>query len=130
MLYSILIYGSEAAIDTLTDEEEGAIIAKHKALQDHLRESGRLGPFARLMPTTAAVTLRAAKTAPVLLDGPFAETKEQLLGFYFVECATLEEAVATARMLPIDPAAMEVRPVRYYERGVLAAERLEAAPYP
>jgi hypothetical protein len=74
------------------------------------------------MPTTAATTLRAG-AEPLVLDGPFAETKEQLLGFYVVECATLEEAIDAARLL-MEPrmaaglmSALEIRPISVFHPG-------------
>lgn len=128
MLYSILIYGSEAMVETFTEADEAAMLEKHRALQADLSAKGRLGPFGRLMPTTAAVTVRAEKSAPVVLDGPFAETKEQLLGFYLIECDSLEEAVETAKRLPVHMGALEVRPVHYYGPGVLETDDTEAGP--
>jgi hypothetical protein len=71
------------------------------------------------MPTTAATTLRAG-AEPLVIDGPFAETKEQLLGFYVIDCATLEEAIEAARLLlaPRTAAglmsALEVRPISVF----------------
>ncbi|MGI9384209.1 MAG: YciI family protein [Methyloligellaceae bacterium] len=128
MLYSILIYGSEAMIETFTEADEAAVLEKHYALQSDLRAKGTLGPFGRLMPTTAAVTIRSEKSTPVVLDGPFAETKEQLLGFYLVECDTLEEAVETAKRLSMGVGALEVRPVHYYGPGVIETDDTEPAP--
>jgi hypothetical protein len=78
-----------------------------------LAAQGKLGPVARLMPTTAATTLRAGKE-PVVLDGPFAETKEQFLGFYVVDCETLEEVLEAARGLLDEAGALEIRPIRNY----------------
>ena len=129
MLYSILIYGSEAVVEALTEAEEGAILDKHYALQGRLKDAGRLGPFARLMPTTAAVTLRADQGETVVLDGPFAETKEQLLGLYMIECESLEEAVAQAKTLPLEVGALEVRPVHFYGLGVLPEPAPEDSTY-
>lgn len=130
MLYSILIYGAESLVERFSEAEVEAILEKHYALQGKLGETGKLGPFARLMPTTTAVTLRSDKGEAMVLDGPFAETKEQLLGLYMVECETLEEAVAVARLLPTDVGALEVRPVHFYGPGVLPREPVEAKPYP
>ena len=73
-------------------------MAKLAVVQQKLAAEGKLGPVARLMPTTAATTCARARE-PLVIDGPFAETKEQLLGFYMVDCATLEEAIETAREL-------------------------------
>ena len=118
MLYSILIYGAEALVESFSEEEEAAL-AKHRDLQARLSEAGKLGPFARLMPTTAAVTIRAETGEPMVLDGPFAETKEQLLGLYLIDCASLEDAVEAAKLLPVDLGALEIRPIHYYGPGVL-----------
>jgi hypothetical protein len=63
-----------------------------------LAKQGRLGPVARLLPTTSATTLRK-DDPPLVLDGPYAETKEQLLGFYIIDCKNLDEAVDVARDL-------------------------------
>ena len=63
------------------------------------REAGKLGPVARLMPTTAATTLRKGKNEPLIIDGPFAETKEQLLGFYVIDFETLDEAIEFSKKL-------------------------------
>jgi hypothetical protein len=71
------------------------------------------------LPTTAATTLRKSKE-PLVIDGPFAETKEQLLGFYLIDCETLEAAIGTARELAQanpGPGAYEIRPVRYFNAG-------------
>src|SRR3546814_2025225 len=68
------------------------------AVESRLKAARRLGPVAQLMPTTAATTIRKSRE-PVVLDGPFAETKEQLLGFIMVECESLEHAIETAKEL-------------------------------
>jgi hypothetical protein len=80
-----------------------------------MRASGLLGPAARLDETRKARTLRGPG-AGMVLDGPFAETKEQLLGFHLVNCATDDEALAAARKLrQVNPTAVyEIRPVKLY----------------
>ena len=87
-------------------------------VQDKLARQGRLGPVARLLPTTAATTLRK-ENPPVVLDGPYAETKEQLLGFYVVDCNNLDEAIEVARDLgAANPGgACEIRPVGLFAPG-------------
>jgi len=94
-------------------------------VQDQLRKTHRLGPVARLMPTTAATTVRKDREPPLVLDGPFAETKEQLLGFYLVECATREEALEVARDLGrANPGgSYELRPVAVFHPNELPAPR-------
>jgi hypothetical protein len=121
MLYAILCYDSEALTSSWTKEQDAAVITKLEAVQHRLAQEGRLGPVARLMPTTSAVTLRKGKEA-VVLDGPFAETKEQLLGFFVVECASLEQAIETAKDLgraSSSNGAYEVRPMMMFKPGGL-----------
>jgi len=97
------------------------VMAKLAAVHAPLEQAGRFGPTARLMPTTAATTLRKDSDPPLVLDGPYAETKEQLLGFYVVDCDDLEAALTVARDLAkANPGgAYEVRPVRYFSPGTL-----------
>jgi hypothetical protein len=116
MLYSILIYVPEDLVDGMSREEEEAHIARHLQVHDKLAAQGRLGPVVRLMPTTTAVQLRTSSTAHVV-DGPFAETKEQLLGFYVVDCQSLEEAIEVARSLPSVRTIFEIRPVKLFFPG-------------
>ena len=80
-----------------------------------LKSAGQLGPVARLMPTTTATHIRSGKE-PVVIDGPFAETKEQLLGFYVLDCASLEEALAAAKRLAAEKShgTLEIRPVAVF----------------
>jgi hypothetical protein len=113
MLYSILIYAPEDEVNAMSQDEDDAHIARHLKLHEQLAAQGRLGPVVRLMPTTTAVQVRT-EGKPLLTDGPFAETKEQLLGFYIVDCLSLEEAVEIARSLPSVHSVFEVRPVRLY----------------
>ena len=113
MLYAILCYDSEDVVGAWTKEQEAEAMTKLEVVQKKLREQKRLGPVARLLPTTAATTLRKGKET-VVLDGPFAETKEQLLGFYVVECASLDEALGVAKELgnaSMTKGAYEIRPL-------------------
>ena len=84
--------------------------------QEKLIDRGVLGPSLRLMPTTAATTLRKSQDPPLVLDGPFAETKEQLLGLYIIDVENLEAALGVARELAaVNPGgAYEIRPVALY----------------
>jgi hypothetical protein len=118
MLYAILCYDDETVVEGWSKEQDDAVIAKRRRVQEKLAAQGRLGPVVRLMPTTAATTLRSGPE-PLVLDGPFAETKEQLLGFYIVDCATLDDAIAAARELKADETggAFEIRPLRLYRPG-------------
>ena len=93
MLYAILCYHDEDVVGAWTKAEDDAVLAKRAVVTDKLAAGGRLGPVARLMPTTAAVTVRSGGE-PVVIDGPFAETKEQLGGFWIIEAADLDAALA------------------------------------
>lgn len=123
MLYAILCYNREDVVCGWSKEEDAAVMARLAVVQEELVRAGRLGPVARLMPTTAATTLRKDREPPLIVDGPFAETKEQLLGFYVVDCASLEDALATARKLgAANPGgAYELRPVAHFRPGGLPA---------
>jgi hypothetical protein len=116
MLYAILCYHSEDVVCSWSKEQDDAVMARLAVVHKNLVMQGRLGPVARLMPTTAATTLRKDQDPPLVIDGPFAETKEQLLGFYLVECVSLEQALDTARELGrANPGgAYEIRPVAEY----------------
>ena len=85
MQYAILCYHDEKVTCAWSKEQDDAVMVKLGGVMDKLSRQGRLGPVARLLPTTAATTLRKDREQPIVIDGPFAETKEQLLGFYIVE---------------------------------------------
>ena len=118
MQYAILCYNDEKVVGSWTKEEDDAVMARLSVVHEKLESQGRLGPTARLLPTTAATTFR--KEPPLVIDGPFAETKEQLLGFYLVDCASLEEALDVARDLArANPGtgSYEIRPVSIFLPG-------------
>lgn len=119
MLYAILCYDSEDVVCSWTKEEDAAAMEKLGVVQAKLAAEKRLGPVARLMPTTSATTLRKGREATII-DGPFAETKEQLLGFFVVECESLEQAIETAKELgraSSSKGAYEIRPLHYFTPG-------------
>jgi hypothetical protein len=122
MLYAILCYHSEAVVGAWTKAEDEAVMAKIMVVKEKLATQGKLGPSLRLLPTTTATTLRKDTDPPLVLDGPFAETKEQLLGFYILDVASLDEAIAAARELgAANPGgSYEIRPVGYYDPVSLA----------
>lgn len=117
MLYAILCYNEEEAVSSWSKEEDDAVMLRLAVVQDKLRAKGKLGPVARLHNTQAAKTLRKNGGAPLVLDGPFAETKEQFLGFYLADCDTMEEALAFAEELATanpGPGAYEIRPLSVF----------------
>jgi len=118
MLYAILCYHDEDMVGSWSKEHDASVMQKLSVVQDKLAKQGKLGPVARLLPTTAATTLRK-ENPPLVLDGPFAETKEQLLGFYLVEGKNLDEVLDIARDLgEANPGGTyEIRPVGYFTPG-------------
>jgi hypothetical protein len=123
MLYAILCYHSEDVVGSWSKEEDDAVMARLKLVHDKLTAEGRFGPTVRLLPTTAATTLRKDRDPPLVIDGPYAETKEQLLGFYVIDCKHLDQAIETARDLArANPGgAYEIRPVGLFLPGSLGA---------
>lgn len=116
MLYAILCYDREDVVNAWSQAEDDAVMERLMAVQAPLAEQSRIGPVARLLPTTAATTIRKGKDA-MILDGPFAETKEQLLGFYVVDADDLDGALAIAKDLAAasgSPGAFEIRPLRIF----------------
>ncbi len=113
MQYAILCYNDERITCAWSKEHDDAVVAALGAVAEKYARAGKLGPVARLLPTTAATTLRKDREPALVIDGPFAETKEQLLGFYLIDCDTLDEALGFARELAaVNPGgAYEIRPV-------------------
>jgi hypothetical protein len=123
MLYAILAYHVEAEVMSWSAEEDAAVMTELSQVHDRLKQKRQLGPAARLGPTEKARTLRGPG-AGLVLDGPFAETKEQLLGFYLVDCESEDAAIEAARDLRrANPSAVyEIRPIRVYLPGLEIAE--------
>jgi hypothetical protein len=111
--YAFLCYHREKEVFAWTKEQDAAVMAQLAVVEARLRQEGRMGPAARLMPTSAATTVFKDQDPPRVVDGPFAETKEQLLGFYLIDCRDQAQAVETARELGrANPGgAYEFRPV-------------------
>lgn len=113
MLYAILIFGEPGLFDRLPISEQDAHLKVHRALQEKLTAEGIYRGAVRLMEPSTAMKIQAQGDNIAVLDGPFAETKEHLLGFYLVECKTMEEATAAAAALPQGIAYYEIRPVNW-----------------
>lgn len=115
MLYAILCYHSEAVVGGWSKEQDEAVMAKLQTVKAGF--GAKMGPNLRLMPTHAATTLNKNVEPAMVIDGPFAETKEQLLGFYVIDVASLEEALAAAKELGrVNPGgSYEIRPVAYFD---------------
>ncbi|CDZ38334.1 DGPFAETKE family protein [Neorhizobium galegae bv. officinalis] len=118
MYYAILAYHQEGVVQSWTEEEDQALMTELLEVNDRLVAQKSLGPAARLGPTEQAVTLRG-KGEGMVIDGPFAETKEQLLGLYVVDFPAIGGAIAAARDLRrANPTAVyEIRPILLYLPG-------------
>jgi len=123
MLYALLCYNAEDVVFSWSQAEDEAVMERLRQVHSKLHKAGKLGPSLRLMATTTAATLRKSDP-PVVIDGPFAETKEQLLGFYVVDVEGLDEALAIAKDLgKANPGgSYEIRPIRLFLPGNLPAE--------
>jgi hypothetical protein len=119
MLYAILAHHSEDEVASWSADEDAALMLELDKIHDRLTEEKRLGPAARLGATKGACVLRGPGAGTVT-DGPFIESKEQLLGFYVLDCTNRDAAIAAARDLRrVNPGAIyEIRPVRLYRPGV------------
>ncbi len=109
MKYALLIYTDETV--ELSQDEQNTLFAEYTAFGKEAHDNilSSEGPF---MPTSSATTVRVRDGQTLVVDGPFAETKEQLGGFYIVECTNLDDAIALAAKIPnAKDGSIEVRPV-------------------
>lgn len=122
MLYAVLCYNDEKAVASWTREEDDACMVRLAQVEDAMLAKGRLGPVVRLLPTTSATTLRKTSGEPLIIDGPFAETKEQFLGFFVADCDTLDDAIAFAKDLAKanpGPGCYEIRPLAIFKPNAI-----------
>jgi hypothetical protein len=114
MRYALLIYTNETQDAQASQEEQGAMYAEYNAFGEQHKDSIRGGEA--LQPTSTATTVQVRKGKKLTTDGPFAETKEQLGGYYIVEAANLDEAISIAADIPgAKVGSIEVRPVMEFE---------------
>ena len=112
MRYLLLIYSDEKAMAQVPEKEMGKLLEEYKAYSIALREAGNFRAGQRLRPIATATSVRVEKGKKLITDGPFAETKEQLGGFYMIEAKDLDEAVEWAAKLPgARVGTIEVRPI-------------------
>lgn len=117
MQYLCLIYEVESEMLSRSEEEQNQIMADYWAFTNDVREKGQLVAGEALLPTETATTVRVRDGERVTTDGPFAETKEQLGGFYLLECKDLDEAIEQAARIPSAKyGSIEVRPVMVFEQ--------------
>jgi hypothetical protein len=133
MMYAVLCYNDEQMVCGWSKEQDDAVMTALSKAHDKWERAGKLKPSIRLLPTSAATTLHKQKD--LVIDGPYAETKEALLGFYIIDVANLEEGLEFARDLAkANPGgAYELRPIHLYNpgapiAGAYEAERQYAAP--
>ena len=116
MKYLCTIYGEEGAWEDVTPEQASEVMKAYYAFTEDAQKAGVMVAGEGLERTSAATTVRVRDGERVLSDGPFAETKEQLGGFYLLECANLDEAIDWAAKIPgAASGSVEVRPVMNYE---------------
>jgi len=129
MHFAILAYHAEGVVESWSKDEDDSLMVDLLKVNDRLVKAKQLGPAARLGPTRQAVTLRGPGAGHVT-DGPFAETKEHLLGFYIVDFATIEGAIEAARDLRrANPTAVyEIRPIPLYIPGAALQSRQDGEP--
>jgi hypothetical protein len=112
MQYMLLIYGNEAAAQTATQEQMGQVMAAYRAYTDAMQQAGVFKAGAPLQPTATATTVRNADGKTQVLNGPYAETREQLGGYYLIDVPDLDAALSWAARCPgATYGVMEVRPV-------------------
>jgi hypothetical protein len=114
--YLLSIYGDETGLERVTPEDMQQILQAYDAFTREVKQSGAFLAGEGLQPTSAATTVRIRDGERLVTDGPFAETKEQLGGFYLLECENLDEAIELAAKIPgARHGSIEVRPVMNYE---------------
>jgi hypothetical protein len=112
MKYLLLIYDVEKEWEALTEAERQTIYADYRKLRDELSANGKFLGGSQLQPTTAATSIRVREGKQLVTDGPFAETREQLGGYFLVEAKDLDEANAIAARIPsARMGTVEVRPL-------------------
>jgi hypothetical protein len=127
MKYLCLIYENEKAFETMSPADGEAIMAEYFAFTDGIRRSGQYVAGEALQPTQTATTVKVRNGKVSTTDGPFAETKEQLGGFYMIEAKDLNEAIQVAAKIPsARHGAIEVRPVVDFSAEAAKHEGAEA----
>ena len=112
MKYLLLIYENEASFAGLSEAEQGKVFQEYMDYSNRIRKSGNYIAGQALQPISTATTVRVKNGKTITTDGPFAETREQLGGFYMVEAKDLDEAITLAAGIPAArTGSIEVRPI-------------------
>ncbi|HLW54531.1 MAG TPA: YciI family protein [Candidatus Angelobacter sp.] len=127
MRYMLLIYTKEDEVAWASQQEMATIANGHMSVMAEARSKGVLQGAEPLAPTTTATTVRLQNGKTMIVDGPFAETKEQLAGYYILECQDLDAAIAWATKIPTAcgglQGCVEIRPMRFMNQGAGSAPR-------
>jgi hypothetical protein len=116
MRYMLLIYGDEREWATMTEEESAAEMGRWGAYTEAIQTEGIMRAGDALQPTATATTVRVRDGEALVTDGPFAETREQLGGYYLIECESLDQAIDAARRIPsVGTGSVEVRPLMEFD---------------
>lgn len=116
MQYLLLIYEDEKALQARDEETRAQVFGEYNAFTQSVRDAGQYVAADALQPTTTATSVRVRDGKTLTTDGPFAETKEQLGGFYLIEADDLDQAIATAARIPSARfGTIEVRPIWVFE---------------
>ncbi len=116
MLYTMLIYAAEESIENYTPEQRERCLVGHRHLQQRAKAKDAFLAAGELVSTSSATTVRRRDGKHRVVDGPFAETKEHLVGFYIFDCEDLDQALAYAKEIPhAGSGSVEVRPMAHLE---------------
>ena len=112
MRYALLIYHNEAASAKMSEAEQQALMGAYNAFTEEIQKSGAMLGGEALQPISTATTVRVREGKTLSTDGPFAETKEQLGGFYLINAENLDDAIEIAAKIPdAKGGSVEVRPI-------------------
>ena len=116
MLYALLIYQAEETLAAMDQEELDTMLAQHGVVHSTTKGDGTFRAADKLAHSSVATTLKTRAGDTEVFDGPYAETKEQLVGFYLVDCANLDEAIDKAKLIPQgEMGGVEIRPISFHE---------------
>jgi hypothetical protein len=116
MQYLLLIYDKESDWGKLSEADQGAMMKEYREFSQNINKSGHYRAGSQLHPVSKATTVRVRDGKKLITDGPFAETKEQLGGYYLIEAKDLNDAIAVAARIPASKdGSVEVRPIEVFD---------------
>jgi hypothetical protein len=116
MQYLLSLYSEEGRMEDATPEQMAEVLGAWSAFTDETKAKGAFVAGEALQPSATATTIGIkVGDSPSVTDGPFAESKEQLGGFYLLECGDLDEALGWAKKIPYDQGKVEVRPIMVFD---------------